>query len=129
VVNWQEMLKDKRFLAAAAAVGVIGLVVFMRKKSSGADGSDGNDPPVATGTFDTSGTDMASWVSEMLKNHMAAIAAGQNQPGGATTPNTPTTEPRVFVPVPRVPTLIGNGNTPPRTLPTRTLPRTPRVVG
>lgn len=91
-MNWRELIKDKRFLAAAAAVGLVGLVVLLRKRSAAGTGdeepADDGSGTAVKGRFDTSATDMASWVSEYTKSVLDAIRAGQT--GGSTTPDLPT---------------------------------------
>jgi hypothetical protein len=106
--NIGNLLKDKRFLIAAGIVAAVGLVVLVRKQKSGAnpdaDTADGSTP--TKGAFDTTGTDMASWISEYTADVLAAIQAAQQNSGngGQTTP--PPSGPVPYVPVPRMPSPI-----------------------
>lgn len=117
-MNWQELLKDKRFLAAAAVVGVVGVVVLVRKKSTSTPGDaeeEDNTGTAVKGKFDTTATDMASWVSENNKATLDAILAAMRagQTGGSITPPAPVPPP-AYVPVPRVTSAPGttSGTTP-----------------
>lgn len=109
--NIGNVLRDRRFQIAAAAVAAIAVVVFVRKgkgsdANADAEPQDGSTP--TRGTFDTTGTDMASWISAYTRDVLAAIqAAQQNQGnGGQSTP--PPTGPVPYVPVPRMPSPVRN---------------------
>jgi hypothetical protein len=82
----KKLVKDKRFLAAAGVVGVVGLVVFMRRGGSGSaaagdtPGIGGGQVPVGSagyvqGGANTTGTDIAGWLS----SYGAAQSAAQQQ--------------------------------------------------
>jgi len=102
VNKWAAMFKDRRWLIAAGAVAVIGVAALMRKRQSGDTAGDGDgSTPVKGAAFDTSGTDMAAWVQEYLKNELDAIRQGL--PGGALTPPPSGANPNPSVP--RMPSL------------------------
>lgn len=119
-MNWQEMLKDKRFLAAAAVVAVVGVVMLMRSKGTASgDPESENATGNPQGTFDTSGTDMASWFSQYNSSVLDALReiAAQQKAGGSTSP-APGNVNNPRPPVPRVP------NEP---VPSRLIPRDTRL--
>lgn len=126
--DFMTLLKDKRFLLAAGVVAAVGLVVLVRRKGSGeqegADPDDGSTPAKGA-AFNTTGTDVASWVSEYFKSWQEAIQ--RSQQGGQTTP--PGESLPQPAPVPRVPSAPGGTtrNPVPRmsTTPTEYIPPVP----
>jgi len=71
------LVKDKRFLAAAGVVVVVGLVALLRKRGEGgAGGIGGGTVPVGSsgyvqGGADTTGTDVASFLSQYSAAQLA----------------------------------------------------------
>ena len=103
-MNWRELLKDKRVLAAAAVVGVVGVFALLRKKNGAAAGDEQTEDGSGTavrGKFDTSATDLSSWLSEHTQRTLDAIRAGQT--GGSTTPVQPAPSDNHRVPEPAPP--------------------------
>lgn len=132
-MNWREMLKDKRFLAAAAAVAAVGVFVLVRKKTGAAGDAASADAAAADAggkAFNTSGTDMASWVSAYTTSVLDALRKMQEnqQP----TPNTPPPSvppPSAPAPVPRVPGPPGGYTPVPRFPVASNIGSVPRVGG
>jgi hypothetical protein len=110
MVNWQELLHDKRFLGLAAAGGIAGGYVLWKRKQT--TGSTIAQPQASTaaggvGTFDSTGTDIASFLGNYSANlqqqlddyqkQLTGALAGLGQPGvpGTPSPNpSPTPKPK-----------------------------------
>jgi hypothetical protein len=105
IVDWRAMLKDKRFLVAAAAVaGVAGLSLVLRGRAGGPGaGGDREQAPEYenTGIPVTTGANIAAWwdqQQDMQRQQWAQFLA-QLQQGAPATP-TPS-QPGPSSPIPR----------------------------
>lgn len=75
------ILKDKRLLIGVAGAAGVGGVVFLMRRQSGTGPASTTVPASATGyvpmgTADTSGTDMASFLSSWGQSMLDAVKAG-----------------------------------------------------
>jgi hypothetical protein len=84
----QGMLKDKRLLAGLGVAGALGLAVFLRRKQSGSGMGEGSvsttGVPTSSGGFvsaspygsvDTTGTDIAGYLSQWGESMLSAVNA------------------------------------------------------
>lgn len=83
----RELLHNKWAVGGVAAAGVVGLVVYMKRKSAGGGGGDSGGvataspgyTPGGVGSFDTTGTDIAGWLSSYSGNLQGQLDSYQQQ--------------------------------------------------